>query len=103
MEQCQINGPLLFDKTLFEVCRNIEKAHKVEKCFIIRSEGKTFTDNKDVTIPVKECKALENVVDTVNTVTLNDVQNEKNINKEIFRFFSIKPFNLMFLPIIQKK
>ena len=103
MEQCQINGPMLFEKSLSETCRNIEKAHKVEKCFILRSEGKTFTDNKDVTIPVKECKVLENVVDTVNSVIMNDVYKEKNINKEIFRFFSIKPFNLMFLPIIQKK
>jgi hypothetical protein len=36
----------------------------------------------------------------VSSVIINDVQNEKNICKEIFRFFSIKPFNLMFLPII---
>jgi len=91
---------MLFDKSLIETCRNIEKSYKVEKCFIIRSEGKIFTDNKDVSVPVKECKVLENLVDSQSAVTLNDVSNDKVINKEIFRFFSVKPFNIMFLPII---
>jgi len=94
---------LLFDKSLYETCRLIEKSYKVEKSFILRSEAKIFTDNKEVSIPVKECKALENLVDSASPVIINDTTNEKVINKEIFRFFSVKPFNVMLLPIIQKK
>jgi hypothetical protein len=97
------NGPMLFDKSLQEVCRNIEKQLKVEKCFIISSEGKTLTDKKDVTIPIKECKAVENVVDTMSAVIMNDTKNDKVVNKEVFRFFSVKPFNLMLQPVIQRK
>ena len=97
------NGPMLFDKSLQEVCRNIEKQLKVEKCFIISSEGKNLTDKKDVNIPIKECKAVENVVDTMSAVIMNDTKNDKVVNKEVFRFFSVKPFNLMLQPVIQRK
>lgn len=54
-------------------------------------------------IPIKECKAVENVLDTMTAVIMNDTKNDKAVNKEMFRFFSVKPFNLMFLPVIQRK
>jgi hypothetical protein len=42
-------------------------------------------------------------VDTMSTVIMNDTKNDKAVNKEVFRFFSVKPFNLMLQPVIQKK
>lgn len=58
-----------------EISRIIEKTQKVEKCFILRSLGKRFTDNKDINIDVKECKVLEDVSDNLTPVTMNDVKN----------------------------
>lgn len=58
-----------------EISRIIEKTQKVEKCFILRSLGKRFTDNKDINIEVKECKILEDVSDNLAPVTMNDVKN----------------------------
>jgi hypothetical protein len=60
---------------LQEISRIIEKTQKVEKCFILRSLGKRFTDNKDINIDVKECKVLEDVSDNLTPVTMNDVKN----------------------------
>jgi hypothetical protein len=60
---------------LQEISRIIEKTQKVEKCFILRSLGKSFTDNKDINVEVKECKALEDISDNLTPVTMNDVKN----------------------------
>jgi hypothetical protein len=85
---------------LQEISRIIEKTQKVEKCFILRSIGKRFTDNKDINIEVKECKNLEDVLDNLSSVTINDVKNNPLLSKEMFRFFSLKPNNLLFIPLI---
>lgn len=75
MDMSFANGPLNTEKTLFDVSRLIEKTLKVEKCFIMRCTGKTFTDNKDVTIEVKECKMLEDITENMKSITQNEVKN----------------------------
>jgi hypothetical protein len=57
----------------------IEKSHKVEKCYILRSLGKTFTDNKDVTIEVKDCKLLEDIAENMTSVTMNEIKNNPSL------------------------
>ena len=103
VDQSFMNGPLQTEKTLQDISRVIEKTHKVEKCFILRALGKSFTDNKDVTIEIKECKLLEDITDNLTPITMNDVKNNPQISKEMFRHFSIKPNNLLFIPIVLKK
>lgn len=103
VDQSFINGPMQNDKTLQEISRIIEKTQKVEKCFILRAIGKNFTDNKDVNVEVKECKLLEDITDNLTSITMNEVKNNPQLSKEMFRFFSIKPNNLLFIPVVLKK
>lgn len=97
------NGPANFEKTLLEISRNIEKSHHIEKCVILRALGKCFTDNKDVTIDVKDSKFLEEINDTFSPILINDIKNNIHLGKEVFRFFSVRAFNMLYLPIVQKK
>jgi hypothetical protein len=64
--------------------------------------GRSFTDNKDVTIDIKDSKMLEDINDTFSPILVNDVKNNPNLSKELFRLFSVRAFNMFYLPIVKK-
>ena len=103
VEKSAVNGPANFDKSMLEISRAIEKTHHIEKCYILRALGRCFSDNKDINIDIKDSKFLEEINDTFSPIVINEVKSNPNLSKELFRLFSVRAFNMLFLPIIQKK
>lgn len=77
---------------------------------ILKLAGKYFTDctssdiglNKEYNIPSDEI-FFDEVVEGQRHVVVNDITKDRNLQKELQKYFKMKVVNLMYLPIILRK
>ena len=103
MDINSFNGPLYFEKTAHEMLRIIEKSCKVQKALLLKVHGRGFSDGQDYKVSCKDFQIFEELMDHLKPIIVNDLTNDKVLTKDIFRLFSIKAFNFMFIPILKKK
>ena len=99
-----MNGPKDIDRTLLDFLRHLEKSQKLERAFLLRVAGKGFQDIKnEVNILCKDCKLFEDIMDHPHPIVINDLSSMKEVQKDLTRFFNVKVYNIMMLPIVQKR
>src|SRR5687767_2466621 len=89
-------------KPFVEVKKEIERIENVEKCLILKLQGRTFTDGREYNIPSDE-SFLEELSESYRDIIINDTSRDKVLQKELHKYFRLKVSNMLLVPILQKK
>lgn len=65
--------------------------------------GRGFTDGKDINISCHDSDVLDEIYDHKQIMVINDVHEDRKLEKNLLQHFSLKVHNMLIMPILQKK